>query len=177
MPENNNITVRLRNVRLSFPCLFEPRAMEGGTPKFSAAFLLRKKEDAAQIKAIRDAIETHFKSKNKGAKLPAAKVCLRDGSEKEFDGYGDDIMYVSASSAKRPLVVDIDNSALSAPDGKPYAGCYVNANIDVWWQDNKYGKRVNASLRAVQFVRDGEPFGAAPLDADSEFGDASDDVV
>jgi hypothetical protein len=169
--KDNNITVKLRNVRLSFPALFEARAMDGGTPNYSAAFLLNKKTDAAQIKALTDAINEHLKLKNKGGKLPSNKVCLRDGSEKEFDGYGDAVMYVSASNARRPLVVDLQGNPLVAEDGKPYAGCYVNANIDVWWQDNKYGKRVNASLRSVQFVKDGESFGAGPLDATKEFDD------
>jgi hypothetical protein len=35
--------------------------------------------------------------------------------------------------------------------------------------DNKYGKRINAELRVVIFHADGEPFGAAPVDAESEF--------
>jgi len=176
---DNNITVKLRNVRLSFPALFEARAMDGGTPKFSAAFLLNKKSDAAQIKSIEEAINSLLKTKNKGGKLPPNKVCLRDGSEKDFDGYGDEVMYVSASNARRPLVVDLQGNPLVTTDGKPYAGCYVNANIDVWWQDNKYGKRVNASLRSVQFVKDGESFGAGPLDAAKEFEDvtADEDVM
>jgi hypothetical protein len=153
--------------------------MDGGTPKFSAAFLLNKKSDAAQIKSIEEAINSLLKTKNKGGKLPPNKVCLRDGSEKDFDGYGDEVMYVSASNARRPLVVDLQGNPLVATDGKPYAGCYVNANIDVWWQDNKYGKRVNASLRSVQFVKDGESFGAGPLDAAKEFEDvtADEDVM
>ena len=33
--------------------------------------------------------------------------------------------------------------------------------------DNQYGKRINATLRGVQFVSDGEPFaGGQPADAD-----------
>lgn len=169
--KDNNITVKLRNVRISFPALFEARAMDGGTPKYSATFLLNKKTDAAQIKVLQDAINEHLKLKNKGGKLPANKVCLREGSEKEFDGYGDAVMYVSASNVRRPLVVDLQGNPLVANDGKPYAGCYVNANIDIWWQDNQYGRRVNASLRSVQFVKDGESFGAGPLDATKEFDD------
>jgi len=175
MSDNNNITVKLRNVRLSFPALFEARAMDGGTPKFSAAFLLNKKSDAAQIKSIEEAINSLLKTKNKGSKLPSNKICLREGSEKDFEGYGDEVMYVSASNARRPLVVDLQGNPLVANDGKPYAGSYVNANIDVWWQDNKYGKRMNASLRSVQFVKDGEPFGAGPLDAAKEFEDVTGD--
>ena len=43
------------------------------------------------------------------------------------------------------------------------------------WQDNAYGKRVNASLRGVQFAGDGEAFGGGrPAEVD-EFEDISDD--
>jgi hypothetical protein len=44
---------------------------------------------------------------------------------------------------------------LSASSGKVYSGCYVNASIELWAQDNKFGKRINATLMGVQFLRDG----------------------
>jgi len=55
-------------------------------------------------------------------------------------------------------------------DGKPYAGCYVNANIELYaYSHPKGGKGVSASLRAVQFLKDGESFGAGPVNAEDEF--------
>jgi hypothetical protein len=59
------------------------------------------------------------------------------------------------------------------PGGKaaPYAGCYVNATIVVWAQDNEHGKRINAQVKAVQFFKDGEAFGAAAVNPDDEFTD------
>jgi hypothetical protein len=59
----------------------------------------------------------------------------------------------------------------------------VDVSIDVWAQDNNYGKRVNASLRGVKFARDGEPFagGGAATEDDFEFEaadtEAADDLV
>ncbi len=41
--------------------------------------------------------------------------------------------------------------------------------IRLWYQDNHYGKRINASLRNVQFVKDGEPFGAKPVAPEEDF--------
>ena len=58
----------------------------------------------------------------------------------------------------RPRVLDRDKSPLTQSDGRPYSGCYVNVSIDIWAQDNKFGKRVNAKLLAVQFHADGEAF-------------------
>ena len=87
-------------------------------------------------------------------------MCIRDGADKEYDGYAN-CMYVKASSKKRPLVVDLDGKTpLVEADGRPYGGCTVNGYIDIWAMDNKFGKRICASLSSVQFAADGEPFGA-----------------
>lgn len=176
---DNNILVKLRNCRLSFPVLYTPKADDKGKLKYSAAFLFDKNSDAGRknIAEIKAAIQLHIKNKNKGTQLPSGKVCLREGTEKEFDGYGEGVMFVSASTKNRPMVVNLQGNDIGETDAKaPYAGCYVNANIDIWFQDSKeYGKRVNASLRSVQFLRDGEPFGAAAKDAKQEFGDVSED--
>ena len=41
---------------------------------------------------------------------------------------------------------------MTEADNLIYSGCYVNGKVDIWGQDNKYGKRVNAKLIAVQYV-------------------------
>ena len=46
-----------------------------------------------------------------------------------------------------------------------YGGCYVNASIDLWVMDNSYGKSTRI-LNAIQFVKDGEPFGEKSEGAD-----------
>jgi hypothetical protein len=65
---------------------------------------------------------------------------------------------------------------LTEDDNVVYAGCYVNAIITLWVQNNSYGKRVNAQLDGVQFAKDGEPFGAGGIDAD-EFDLLDDDMA
>lgn len=166
--------VKLKNVRLSFPALHEARGFQGSKPAFSAVFLLNKKANIAEIALIKKAIETVTKEKwPKGTPKNMKPPCLHDGSEKEdVDGYGDDMMYVSARSSKRIPVVGPDLTPLTEEDGKPYAGCFVNASIRLWAQDNEFGKRINAQLRVVQFLRDGEPFGEKPADAEAELGRA-----
>lgn len=169
--------LRLSNVRLAFPTLFEAKTVNGeGKPAFSASFLLDPADP--QLTAINQAIDTCAKAKW-GAKADAIlkamrgadKVFLHDGDLKEnYDGFAG-MLYVSSRSTTRPLVIDADKSPLTEKDGKPYAGCYVNASIELWAQDNNYGKRINASLRGVQFLRDGDAFaGGAPASED-EFDD------
>jgi hypothetical protein len=169
---DNSVTVRLRGVRLSFPALFKPRAFSAEQePKFSAAFLMPKTGDANKNaeyceQAVKEVIRMAFKGRSPGAD----KLCFKDGATKaEVEGYGPEIMFLSSSSAKKIPVVDVDLAPLDEADGKPYAGCYVNATVRLWAQDNKWGKRVNGQLRTVQFLKDGEPFGDAGVDVEEEF--------
>ena len=176
--------VKLNNVRLCFPQLFEAKTVNGeGKPAFSAAFLIDPKDP--QLEVLNKAIEAVAKEKW-GAKSDAMlktiraadKTCLHSGDLKaNYDGF-EGMMYVSARNALRPLVVDVNKAPLTAEDGKPYAGCYVNASIELWTQDNNYGKRVNATLRGVQFYKDGESFAGGGVASDDDFDDlTADDLV
>lgn len=150
--------IKLTNVRLSFPSLFRKAVFNGEETKFEATFLINKDTQADQIKTLQDAINEKLKTDLKGAKLAADKICLKDGDTIDYDGYSGH-MSIKASNAKRPMVIDADKSPLAEDDNKLYAGCYVNAIIELWAQNNNYGKRINANLLGVQFARNGEPFG------------------
>lgn len=183
MSQQNNKTpdpnvIRLNNVRLSYPNLFVAKAIEEGKEeKYSAAFLLDKKQHAPLIKQIEEATARVALDQFK-KKVPLKRTPLRDGNERsDKEGYGDDVMFINASETRRPAVVDRDLSPLTKDDPKPYAGCYVNATIRLFAYDHpKGGKGVSAALRAVQFVRDGESFGAGPVNAEDEFEPVTDDV-
>ncbi len=176
-----NPTVKLDCVRLSFPRLWTPRAAEnaGQKSKYEASFILDKKANAKSIEAMRAAINTVWEASKDGAfkKKKPAHVCLREGSDNEhLDGYSAANMFVGARNHKRPAVVNRDRSPLTEEDGKPYAGCYVNATIEVYpFVHPKSGNLICASLRAIQFVKDGEPFGEKPVDVDQEFEDLPDE--
>lgn len=176
--------VKLKNVRLSFPQLFEAKTVNGeGKPAFSAAFLIEPKDP--QVTAINAAIDAVAKEKwgvkaeaNLKVMRTADKVCLHSGDLKaNYDGF-EGMLYVSARNALRPLVIDADKSMLTEQDGKPYAGCYVNASIELWAQDNSYGKRVNATLMGVQFYKDGESFTSGGVADTDDFDDlTAEDLV
>lgn len=166
----NGINVTLNNVRLSFPALWEPRKGPDANskPAYQAAFILDKKSNAADIASVKAAIATVVKEAFKGKQPP--KIALREGTEKpDTDGYGEEVMFINARSDRRPQVVGRRMEPINAEDNKVYAGCYVNATIRLWPQDNQYGKRINAQLRAIQFVKDGEEFGDGAVDVNKEF--------
>lgn len=165
--------IKLQSARLSFPSLFTTAKFGGeDTGKYEATFILDKKDHADVIENIKAEIARLTKDEFKGTKLPADKLCLKDGDEqgrKEFEGK----YILKASSKNRPLVINRNKSPLTVEDNVIYAGCYVNGIVSLWAQNNQWGKRINGSLDGVQFMRDGEPFGDGGVNAD-EF-DAFDD--
>lgn len=149
--------IKLSNVRLSFPSLFRKAVFSGEETKFEATFLIDKSSQADKIAEIDAAIKALVKGALKGAKLPADKICLRDGDDVDYAGYANH-MSIKASTSKRPMVLDRDRSPLAEDDNRIYAGCHVNAILELWAQNNQWGKRINANLLGVQFFKDGEPF-------------------
>lgn len=165
----------LNNVRLSFPALFQPKTgpEAGSKPAYSAVFILDKKSNAKDIEAIKAAMNKIATEALKG-KMPP-NTCLNDGSKKaDLDGYGDGVMYISARSDKRQPVVDNRKIPMDESDPRMFAGCYVNAVVRLWAQDNKYGRRINASLGPVQYAKPGKPFGGSFIDPDKAFSELPD---
>lgn len=174
--------IKLIRVRGSFLRLYKPKAFEEGQePRFEATFLLDPTAEAhkAQIAAVKAATSALVKAKW-GEKPPGLKLCfgLADNDEKKarYDGYKG-MWYIASANTTRPGVVDRNRQPVAEGQKQtPYSGCYVNTNITLWTQDNKFAKAIRCNLRIVQFNEDGQAFGggAAP-DADDEFealGDA-----
>lgn len=160
--------IKLHNVRLSFPSLFRKAVFSGEETKFEATFLLDKEEHADKISEIEAEIDRMLRDNLKGAKLKEDKICLKDGDDIDYDGYAGK-MSIKASNNKRPKIIDRDKSQLTEDDNRLYAGCYVNAVIELWAQNNQWGKRINANLLGVQFYKDGEPFSDGAVASDDDF--------
>lgn len=166
--------IKLTNVRLSFPGLFTAEAFKpGDVPKFKATFLIP--EGSEQFKAVEAAILQTAKDKW-GAKAEAIvkqirnnpnKFCWQDGNTKSYDGY-EGMFALSAKNAVRPLVIDRDKALLAEADGRPYAGCYVNASVELFGYENS-GNGISASLAGVQFCGDGDAFTGGAAASEDEF--------
>lgn len=178
-PKNQKVEtmkIKLNNVRISFPSIFRKAQFSGAETKYEATFLIDKASQSDLVKTLQDAIKGKLAADLKNAKLPPDKLCLKDGDSIDYDGYAG-MWSIKASSTKRPLVIDRDKSPLTEDDNRIYAGCYVNAVIELWAQDNQFGKRINANLLGVQFAKDGQPFGdgvTASVDDFDAFADDSD---
>lgn len=167
--------IMIKGARLSFPSLFQKSEFEGKQGKFEAT-LLFPKSDKKTYNQIIKAIDAAKKDANK--KVVEKNYFIKDGDEifeeKEYDGY-EGMWAVKAGNSKRPTVIDRDKTPIAEEDEKVYAGCFVNAIVSPWVQDNQYGKRVNANLLGIQFVKDGEAFGDAVVASDDDFDEIEDE--
>lgn len=180
--------VQLKNVRLSFPDLFEAVQYEGKGPfSYRASFLQpegqavfvqqddKSWKQTTMAKVIADVAKGKWGAKSdavlKSIQGNNQKFCWTDGDTKEYDGYeGNYCLAASRGQDKgRPLIMDRDKTPLTAADGKPYAGCYVNATVEIWPQDNSFGKGIRATLRGVQFFKDGDAFSAGTPVSEDDF--------
>lgn len=168
-------------VRLAFAQhLFTAGTVGGeGKPAFSVTAILPK--DHPVIKELHEAEAAVAKEKwaakadaNLKAIRAAGKGVVKDGDSKaEYSGFEGNA-FVSMRAEKRPNVYNTDGSQLTEADGVVYSGCYAHVMLEVWAQDNQYGKRINAQVTGVMFAGDGDSFGggAAPAKPD-DFADLS----
>lgn len=187
--------IKLKAVRLSFPKIWVPEAFQAGQDKrYEATFLLdpSDEEHAKQIKLIEDE-GTRIKKMVEEKYGPKGVMSMKDpcyGYADEchltYDGY-EGMFFVRTAQPEldkrtslplpKPRIIGRSKEELTPESGKPYAGCYVNTNFTMWLQDNSFGKRINGNLRIIQFVKDGEAFGAGVASVDEmDEVDISDDL-
>lgn len=166
--------------RTSFLRIAKPEKFQGtGEPRFSGNLILESngpdhKKALAAMRAA--AAEKWGEDKAEAAMkslIKAQKTALVDGDTKpDLDGYaGNVVVQAHAKANEPPTLVATENGINIALDretqNRIYSGCYVNAIIEFWAQDNQWGKRINAQLCGLQFVKDGEAFsGGRPAGTD-----------
>lgn len=170
-------TILVKNVIASYPHVFEPWGKDpGDKKKFSIRALIPKDTHADDVKALQQMCVGILKENNKGERIPADKYFLRDG---DLTGKPEDEgrWYIAASEDTKPHVIGRNPKIILKPeDDLIYPGAIVNVLIRPWWQNNNYGKRINANLLGVQFVDKGERIaGAARPAAEDAFGDISEE--
>ena len=191
--------VKLKGVRCSFLTLGEPEYFGGQKQKatdkrrWSSTFLIPANDP--QRKVIDMMIEQVAADKwEKKAATVLANIrsdpkacCFVDGNRKEYEGYKDHWALTAHrwEEKGRPLVLDTDKSPIYKPDnelyegkaGRIYSGCYVNAHVEFWAQNNENGKGIRCTLLGIQRAKDGDAFsgGTAPTaDAFDEITEGAD---
>lgn len=175
-----NGCIKIENVRFSYPHLAKPFAGKNdegktSTPKFGIVGMLPKKTHVKAkdliVEAMNSILAANKDESGAPAKVGANKKFCRNGDDEEQESYAGHWI-VSAREERRPSVRNKRGEVVSEPDkiaDMIYGGCWGSILIRPWFQDGKktgagYGKRINAGLVGVQFLRDDEAFGEGRID-------------
>lgn len=169
----SNGCIRIDNVRGSYVHVDKPykgknsKRDDGSEaePKFSMVSILPKATHKEAKDLILEAITALLKN-NKDAKVAKDKRFIKDGDDAEKEEY-EGAFTVSSSELKKPkcrekngeLIDDLDRIRELFKSGH-----WFNVLIRPWFQDNDYGKRVNAGLVGVQYVKVDKTFGDSDID-------------
>lgn len=169
------------NTRWSYANVWDPKAIDGGKPKYSVSLIIPK-DDTATIDKIKAAIQAAYeegqsKLKGNGKSVPpfaAIKNPLRDGDiEKPDDEAYAGCYFVNANSSTAPGVVDADRQPI-IERSEVYSGVYGRASINFYAFNVNGNKGIACGLNNLQKIRDGEPLGGKSS-AESDFATDDDD--
>ena len=172
------------NTRWSYCNAWEPKSINGGTPKYSVSLIIPK-ADTVTLSKIRAAIEAAYEegqSKLKGSSksvpaLSVIKTPLRDGDlERPDDEAYKDAFFVNANSSSAPGIVDADRQQI-IDRSEVYSGVYGRASINFYAYNANGNRGIACGLNNLQKIRDGEPLGGK-ASAESDFAtEAEDDFL
>jgi hypothetical protein len=169
------------NTRWSYANIWDPKSINGGTPKYSISLIIPK-SDTATINKIKAAIQAAYeegesKLKGTGKSVPSLstlKTPLRDGDlERPDDSNYANAYFINANSATAPGVVDADRNAI-IERSEVYSGVYGRASINLYAFCANGNKGIACGLNNLQKIRDGEPLGGKSR-AEDDFSSEEDD--
>lgn len=169
--------------RWSYANVWQPKAINGGTPKYSVSLIIPK-SDTKTIEKVRAAIQAAYndgqsKLKGNGKSVPqlsALKTPLRDGDlERPDDDAYANAYFINANSASAPGVVDANCQPI-IDTSEVYSGVYGRASINFYAFNSNGNKGIACGLNNLQKIRDGEPLGGKSR-AEDDFADEDDDFL
>lgn len=169
MNDIKDTKVKMGEVRFSYVNVFKPQPNDDGVDKYSVSVIIPKsaKKTIAEIeRAVKNARVAGADKIGKGnVKLP-----LRDGDEDkpEDEAYADSYFF-SATSTRRPGLVDIKKQPITDPE-EFYSGCYGYVSINFYAFKKKGNKGVAAGLNNILRTRKGDYLGGS-VSADVDFED------
>lgn len=180
MSTNPKKVITGKDTRWSYANVWEPKSINGSTPKYSVSLIIPK-SDKVTIEKIKKAIEAAYregeaKLKGNSKTLPplsAIKTPLRDGDlERPDDPTYANSYFINANSATAPGIVDIDlNPILNRSE--VYSGVYGRASVSFYAFNSNGNRGIACGLGNLQKIRDGEPLGSK-ASAEDDFASLED---
>lgn len=172
------------DTRWSYANVWEPKSINGGTPKYSVSLIIPK-SDKVTVEKIKNAIQAAYEegqSKLKGngktvSALSVLKTPLRDGDlERPDDEAYANSYFINANSATAPGIVDADRNTI-IDRSEVYSGVYGRASINLYAFNSNGNKGIACGLNNLQKIKDGEPLGGKSRAEDDFATDEDDDFL
>jgi len=169
------------NTRWSYVNAWEPKSINGGTPKYSVSLIIPKSDTKTleKIKAALDAAyhEGEAKLRGSGKSVPpmtSLKLPLRDGdTERPDDEAYRNSYFINANAMNAPGIVDADRNEILTRS-EVYSGVYGRASITFYAFNSNGNRGIACGLNNLQKLRDGEPLGGR-ASAESDFSTDDDE--
>ena len=168
--------------RLSYANLWEPKSINGGTPKYSVSIIIPK-SDTRTVEKINAAIEAAYregetKLKGNGKTVPpfsTLKTPLRDGDvDRPDDEAYAGSYFINANSATAPGIVDKARDPI-LERSQIYSGVYARASVNFYAFNSNGNRGIACGLNNIQKLRDGAPLGGKSR-AEDDFADEADET-
>lgn len=169
------------DTRWSYANVWEPKSINGGSPKFSVSLIIPK-SDTVTVAKIKNAIEAAYQEgearlKGNGKSVPplaGIKTPLRDGDlERPDDPAYANAYFINANSATAPGIVDADRNVILTRS-EVYSGVYGRASINFYAFNTNGNRGIAVGLNNLQLIRPGEPLGGKSR-AKDDFNSTEDD--
>lgn len=194
MPRATSDPVKIGPVRVSYPTVFTPKAMnDRADAKYSITLCFDKADQAqmAQLKGLADSVNkvraeawpdpskrpqipTHGHDKSPIKDIDTAcnqeNVPLLDKNPELAGHYI--VRCTSPGSSPMP-VLDQQKDPIEESDGKIFGGCWCNVIVNCYSYDTNGNRGVTFGFSGVQLVKKDDPFGGGYVDPD-EFFDVMD---
>ena len=154
------------NTTFSYLNCWDPKAIQGGTPKFSVSLIIPK-SDVKTIEKIKSAIQAAYeegqsKLKGNGKSVPSLstlKTPLRDGDlERPDDEAYKNSYFINANSGTAPGIVDADRNPI-IDRSEMYSGVKGRASINPYAYNVNGNRGIACGLNNLQKISDGTPLG------------------
>ena len=177
------VTLLLKNKRLGFADLAEPRSINGGKPSYGARLIIEKDDaDVTAIEAaIREVAQAQWKDKagsvldllEEKGRIAFSRKPYRNSKGEVYKAFEDKFsLGVSAPETKRPSYFDEFNNPIpeSKAASKLYAGAYVHVKVEFYPLLRDDGNRINCAILGAMFAGEGEAFGGgSPVASSDDF--------
>ena len=165
-PVSGTKVVTGKDTRFSYVNVFEPKSINGSTPKYSVSLIIPK-SDTETVSKIKAAIRAAYKEgeaklRGNGRSVPALenlKTPLRDGDiDRPDDEAYAGCWFINANCTQAPGLVDAHKQDITEPS-QLYSGCYGRASLNFYAYNSNGNKGIACGLNGLKKLKDGTPLG------------------